>query len=191
MVLALLLVAVASLAGCNVRDWWNLEGTFKVEIAAVGPGESALGDFQKLTLAVYQVSLKQEGELNTHLFAFQPEPLAVDLVELHESGKGLPVAEMKKVIRPVTATTIRISVVEAIDASGRSLPACYPGEPVESRPCVSAPRNGAYTVDDHPFSPPRGGAATFRFPFAVQYSPQANEYYIQADPALVEIVTED
>lgn len=186
----LTLTLTASLAGCNVRDWWDLRGDFHVEVRPLSSSQSAIGDFQKLTLAIQEVSLKQEGELNAHLFGYGDEPLLVDMVELGEKGLALPVVETNRIIRPMTSVTVRLYVVEAIDAQGRSLPACFPGQPVESRPCVSTPINGAYTLDTVPFSPPRGGSVTFSFPLAVQYSASAREYYIQADDALIQVTTD-
>jgi hypothetical protein len=188
-VLALVLALSVSLSGCNARDWWDLKGTYHVELAPIADN-SAMGDFQKLTIAVYGVSLKQEGEINPHHFTFSPEPLFVDMVDLANKGERQPLAQMKSVIRPVTSVTIRIAVAEAIDASGKSLPPCFPGEPVESRPCVSTPKNGAYLIDTIPFSPPRGGSVTFGFPLLIQYAPQANEYFIQTDDPLATVETE-
>lgn len=184
--LVLLVVALStSLAGCNVRDWWDLKGTYQVDARPLSPSESAIGDFQKLTLAISEVSLKQEGELTPHLFGFGDDPLLLDMVDLGTKGESVPLAKTTRIIRPMTAVTVRLYVVEAIDAQGRSLPACFPGEPVESRPCVSTPVNGAYRLDTVPWSAPRGGSATFLFPIAVQYSASANEYYIQADDAKI------
>ncbi len=190
LVLAVVVVALPSLAGCNLKDWWDINGTFRVEVSTGNNANSRIGDFQSLKLGIYDLSLKQEGEVNPALFAFRDEPLVIDMVRMGREGGTMPVIETVRSLRPVTAVTIRVSVIEAIDATGKSLPACFPNQPVESRPCVSTPLNGAYRIDDQPFSPPRGGSATFVFPILVKYAANVNEYFISTDSTLVKVTTE-
>lgn len=181
---------VPALAGCSFSDWWNLRGTVEVELAPQGPSGTALSNFQSLQIAVYGVSMKKAGSVEPYEFSFGEDPLLVDLVATGKAGTRIPMVTNKTNLREFESVTIRIEVVEAISASGRSLPACHPGQPVESRPCVSTPVNGAYRIE-RPFSAPRGGTATFVFPIAVQYDQPTDEYYIQSDGALAQIIADD
>lgn len=189
-VLLALLVATPALAGCNFADWYNQRGTVKVELVAVGADQSAIEDFETLKIAVYGVSLKQAGSIQTQEFTFGGSPLIVDLAATASADQRIPLAQTTLSLRQVESVTLRIEVVEAVDASGTVLPACHPGEPVESRPCVSTPRNGAYREENRPFSAERGGTIVYGFPLAVQYDQPTNEYYIQTDPEFATLVAE-
>lgn len=186
----LVLALVPALAGCSFSDWYHQRGTVYVELAPQGPAGTALGDFQKLTIAVYGVSMKKIATVEPYEFSFGDSPLLVDLVQHGRAGTTLPLVENKTNLRAFESVTIRIDVVEAVDASGRSVPGCHPGQPVASRPCVSTPVNGAYRAERQ-FSPPRGGEATFLLPLGVQFAADVNEYYIQLDPDAVDITTKD
>ena len=185
----LLLVAlVPALAGCSFQDWYKQQGTVHVALAPQTGG--SLTDFQTLKLAVFGVSLKKVGGVEPYEFGFGENPLVVDLVQTAKAGTTIPLVENKTNLRAFESVTVRVDVVEAIDASGKSIPGCHPGQPVASRPCVSTPVNGAYRVE-RSFSPPRGGEATFYFPLGVQFSQSANEYFIQLDPTAVRIETDE
>ena len=188
--LLLVLALVPALAGCSFPDWYKQRGTVYVELAPQGPAGTALGDFQKLSIAVYGVSMKKLGTVEPYEFAFTGSPLVVDMVEKGRAKATIPLVENKTNLRAFESVTVRIDVIEAVDASGKSIPGCHPGQPVESRPCVSTPVNGAYRAERQ-FSPPRGGEVTFRFPLAVQFSATANEYYIQLDPTAIELIADD
>lgn len=187
----LLLVALLpALAGCNFSDWYNQRGTVVVELAPVGPTGTALSDFQSLKVAIYGVSMKKQGGLEPNEYTFGDAPLVVDLVAHGRAGTRVPLVENKTNLRSFESVTVRLELVEAITAAGRSLPGCHPGQPVESRPCVSTPVNGAYRAE-RLFSPPRGGSLTFGFPLAVQYNAPVNEYYIQIVPDAVTLEADD
>lgn len=186
----LVLALVPALAGCSFTDWYKQRGTVYVQLAPQGPAGTALGDFQKLTVAVYGVSMKKVGTVEPYEFSFGASPLVVDLVQHGRAGTTIPMVENKTNLRAFESVTVRIDVVEAVTASGATIPGCHPGQPVASRPCVSTPVNGAYRAERQ-FSPPRGGEATFLFPLGVQFSANVNEYYIQLDPTAIRIVTDD
>lgn len=186
----LVVALVPALAGCNFSDWWNLRGTVYVELTPVGSAKSEIGDFRALKIAVYGVSLKKAGAVEPYEFSFGTDPLIIDMVGLGKSGDRVRLVENVTNLREFESVTIRIEVVDAVDASGKTLPACHPGQPVASRPCVSTPVNGAYRIERN-FSPPRGGSATFVFPIAVQFDQPSNEYYIQSDPTAAEVLTDD
>lgn len=191
LLLATMVVATSALAGCNLRDWWDIQGTIKVTIVPQGPTNTSLDDFKTLKIALYGVSLKQTGNIDTMEFSYGDDPLIIDMVARGRAGESVQVAETKASLRAIESVTIHIEVVDAVDAAGKSLPACHPGEPVASRPCVSTPKNGAYRLTEVSFSPPRGGEVTYGFPLAVLLNPRANEYFIQADPAKVDLVKDE
>ena len=186
----LVLALVPSLAGCSFSDWWNLKGTVYVDLAPQAPGKSSINDFRTLKVAVHGVSLKKAGAVDPYEFSYGTEPLIVDMVAAGKAGNRIRMVENKTTLREFESVTVRIEVIDAVDASGKTLPACHPGQPVASRPCVSTPVNGAYRIE-RDFSPPRGGTATFVFPLAVHYSQDSNEYFIQGDGTLAEVVTDD
>lgn len=188
--LLVLVALLPALAGCSFSDWYHQRGTAYVELAPQGPAGTALGDFKKLSVAVYGVSMKKVGSVQPYEFAFGDSPLVVDLVEHGKARTTVPLVENVTNLRAFEWVTVRIDVVEALDAAGKPVPGCHPGQPVASRPCVSTPVNGAYRAE-RAFSPPRGGEVTFRFPLAVQFDAQGDEYYIQMDPDAVEIVSDD
>lgn len=181
----LVLVATSALAGCNVKNWYNQEGIVHVALAPVGPQESALNDFRSLKVGILGVSIKQLGTVSPKNYAFPDGPLMVDLVAAGRAGETIPLTQEKFNIRAIESVTITLQVLEAIDAAGKVLPNCHPGEPAESKPCVSTPINGAYRSAEKSFSVPRGGEVKFDFPLAVQYGDR--EYFIQHDPSLVVI----
>lgn len=186
----LVLALVPALAGCSFPDWYKQRGTVYVELAPQGVAGTALGDFKKLTIGIHGVSLKKAGGVEPYEFAFGESPLLVDMVEAGKAKRTFPLVENKTNLRAFESVTVRIEFIEAIDAAGKSLPGCHPGQPVASRPCVSTPVNGAYRAERQ-FSPPRGGEITFQFPLSVQFSPGANEYYIQMNPDAIQLVSSD
>jgi hypothetical protein len=188
--LLVLVALLPALAGCSFTDWYKQRGTVYIELAPEGSAGTALGDFRKLTIAVYGVSLKKVGSVEPYEFSFGESPLLVDLVERGRAGTTVPLAENVTNLRAFETVTVRIDVVEALDAGGKGVPGCHPGQPVPSRPCVSTPVNGAYRAERQ-FSPPRGGDVTFRFPLSVQFDASANEYYIQMDPDAIQLIAND
>jgi hypothetical protein len=188
--LLVLVALLPALAGCSFSDWYHQRGTVYVELAPEGPAGTALGDFQKLRIAVYGASLKKVGSVDPYEFGYGDSPLVVDLVEHGRAGTTVRLVENVTNLRAFETVTVRIDVVEALDAGGKAIPGCHPGQPVPSRPCVSTPVNGAYRAERQ-FSPPRGGEITFLFPLSVQFNAQANEYYIQMNPDAIELISDD
>lgn len=184
----LVLALVPALAGCSFPDWYKQRGTVYVSL---DPQTSdALNDFQSLKIVVFGVSMKKLGGVEPYEFSFGDSPLIVDLVQTARSDEIIPLVENKTNLRAFESVTVRVDVAEALDASGRTVPGCHPGQPVASRPCVSTPVNGAYRID-RSFSPPRGGSVTFYLPLGVQFNSGANEYFIQLDPNAARIEPDD
>ncbi|HWH09024.1 MAG TPA: hypothetical protein VNX21_07470 [Candidatus Thermoplasmatota archaeon] len=182
--LACLLLA-APLAGCNFKDFYNQMGTFHVVLVPQGPENSSLTDFRSLKIAVYGVSLRQQLTLQPKEFSFGEAPLVVDFLEAGLKGERIPLATGKMNLRAVDNVTLRLDVIEAVDAQGKDIPTCYEGEPVESFPCFYMPTNNAYRLQEPQFAPPRGGTVTFGFPLAVKtITVQGDtEYFFVGDPA--------
>lgn len=193
---ALLVLLLPAMAGCNARDWWDVQGTLQIGVTAIDPDESsiegyrpALSEFSALRIAIVGVSLKQAGELNPRHFLFEEEPLVVDLVDLESRGAVVPLVEEKVNLRAIESVTLTIAGIEAKTAAGADLPFCYPGQKGVEKPCVSMPASGTYRHNEVPFSPPRGGSVEFAMALEVLYSPQANEYVIFRDPTQARIET--
>lgn len=184
-VLLAVLLLSTTLAGCNVQDWYNHMGTVNVSLAPTGVQESRIGDFQTVSVALYGVSVKQVDSINTKEFSYGDQPLVVDLAKLARDRERLPITQFKMNLRAVETITLRMEVLEAVDASGRSLEICRPGDEIERFPCFAVPDNGAYVYDDKPFSPQRGRVLNVGLPLDLQYldSGPRNEYYFLAiDP---------
>ena len=183
--LALVLLAVP-LAGCNFRDFYNQEGTFHVVLVPQGPENSSLTDFRSLKIAIYGVSVRQQLTVQSKEFSFGDTPLVVDFLETALKGERVPLATGKQNLRAVDNVTLRLDVIEALDAQGKTIPTCHEGEPVERFPCFYMPDNNAYRLGEPQFAPPRGGSVTFGFPLAVQSVTQNGdtEYFFVGDPAL-------
>jgi hypothetical protein len=181
LLLVLVLVATPMLAGCNLPQWLREQGTVKVFVAPLAASKSRANDFQHLKIGVIGVSLKPLDSIDTKEFVYTGDPRVIDLVA--DAGKPVEVVSTVQLIRPIEAITVRIEVEDAVDASGHTLPSCHPGEPVASKPCVSTPANGAYSIDQKPVAIPRGGTVDADFPLAVLYDAGSKEYFIQSDPA--------
>lgn len=186
----MLILLVPATAGCNVRDWWNMEGTVHFGVKAVSRDESpvpgyrsAMGDFRELSVAVVGVSVKQVGEINPRHFSFQDEPLVVDLVDIERRGVGVPLAREKLTIRAIEQVTITMVGFRAVTAAGDELEFCHPGQQGVTKPCVSMPSNGGYRHNERNFSSERGGESEFLMAFEVLYTPEGREYVLFRDPA--------
>lgn len=177
----LLVIVLPAFAGCNVKDWYNQNGTVEIDMKPMGTSNTSLGDFRVLKIAVYDVTAKQIDSANPQSFSFTSggqAPLIVDLVG--KAGQAIPLASFHTNLRAIESVTIHIDVVEAVDAAGKSLPGCHPGQPVVSKPCVATPADLGYRAAEKSFSPPRGGKVVFGFPLAVRAG--GGEYFIQYDP---------
>lgn len=198
--LLLLLVATPALAGCNVKDWYNQQGWVDVQLVPQGPRNTSLDEFQRISVAIFGVTVRQLDVVQPKTFQFQdaagaPQPLLVDLVSKGKEGESIPLARFKTNMRPTSEVTIRMQVVEAIDASGQAMQVCRIGDTVRKWPCFFVPTNDAYTYDEKPFAPPRGGEVLVGFPAAVKFvrPPNASpgdarsQYFIETDPALIQL----
>lgn len=190
LVLALVVLVTPMLAGCNFQQWAKQEGTVSIFIAPVSPSQSQSNDFQHLKIGILGVSIKQVNVLDPREFTYGNDPKIIDLVAGGAKGEKTKVASTSLPIRAVESVTVRIEIEDAVDASGKAIPGCHPGEPVPSKPCVSTPANGAYRIQEKPVAIPRGGAVDAYFPLAVLYDKASNEYFIQSDPALFQTVNE-
>lgn len=183
------------LAGCNLQDWYNQRGWVDVQLAPQGPRNTSLDEFQRIGLAVFGVTVRQDGVAIPQTFTFGEEPLLFDLVEKGKAGERVPLARFKTSLRATAEVTIRMAVVEVIDAAGQPMQVCRIDDTVRSWPCFFVPDNDAYTYEDKPFAPPRGGEVVVGFPAAVKFTRPPNagpsdpraQYYIDADPALIRL----
>lgn len=189
LVLALLLVATPMLAGCNVKDWYNQQGTITVELAPLRTSDSQMDAFRSIRVAVYGVTVRQAGAADAKQFTFGENPLVVDLVEEARAGERVRLAEFKSNLRATVTVDVRMLIIEAIEANGNSMEVCRAEDVPERFPCFYQPTNGAWTYDDKPFAPPRGGEVVVGFPLTVHFEQQGrvSEYFLRADPNLVEL----
>ena len=183
------LLAAVPLAGCNFKDFYNQNGTFHVVLVPQGPENSSLTDFRSLKVAIYGVSVRQQLNIQSKEFSFGDAPLVVDFLDKALKGERVPLATGKMSLRAVDNVTVRLDVIEAVDAQGKDVPTCYEGEPVEAFPCFYMPTNNAYRLTEPQFAPPRGGTVTFGFPLAVKSVTVEGdtEYFFVGDPALAVI----
>lgn len=189
-VLALLAGASAT-AGCSFSDWYNQSGRFYIEIAPQGPENSSIGDFQRLKIAIYGVSMKQVGFVNTKEFSYADEPLVIDFLKAGREGERILVASDRMNIRAAEHVTVRLDIAEAVDAQGRPIPTCKLNQPTPATfPCFLLDDNNAYRLERQ-FSPPRGGEVTVGFPLSVKtvVFRGDTEYFLIVDPALATIET--
>ena len=186
LLLVTLLVLTPALAGCNFQDWYNQNGTVVIELVPQGPTNTSLTDFRSLKIAVYGVSVKQLLAANPKEFSYGESPLVVDFVSTGMRGERVPLATFKQNIRPVDSVTLRLDIVEAVDAQGRSLPVCREGstEPT-TFPCFFLPDRGIFQLTEPDFGPPRGGTVVFGFPLEVRIVTVRgdDEYFLLGDPA--------
>ena len=178
------------LAGCSIADWYNQNGTVRIELAIQGPEGSAIDELRSVKVAIYGISLKQVNAQPIH-FAFEeggePQPLLVDLVEEQKGDARVPLTEFKTNLLATERVAIRIVTFEAISAAGESLEICNLEDEVERFPCFYQPANSALLYEERPFAPPRGGEVVVGFPVAVAFAQQgsASEYYLVADPSKI------
>lgn len=186
------LLAAVPLAGCNFKDFYNQNGTFHVVLVPQGPENSSITDFRSLKVAIYGVSVRQQLNIQSKEFSFGDAPLVVDFLDKALKGERVPLATGKMSLRAVDNVTVRLDVIEAVDAQGNDVPTCYEGEPVEAFPCFFMPANNAYRLAEPQFAPPRGGTVTFGFPLAVKSVTLEGdtEYFFVGDPALAIIEKE-
>lgn len=179
-----LLALTPALAGCNAKDWYNQQGTVSVELVSLGGAETSIDNFRSIRVALYGVSIKQVGAVNTKEFSFGDQPPIVDLVELAKTGETVPLAEFKFNLRAIESVTVYINILEAVDAAGNSMQICRPEDTVEKWPCFFMPSNGAFRYDQKSFSPPRGGSIEVGFPLEVLYATQGSksQYFLAIDP---------
>ncbi|MFA5861412.1 MAG: hypothetical protein WDA16_06915 [Candidatus Thermoplasmatota archaeon] len=189
----LALVALTPLlAGCNFKDWYNQEGKVNVALVAVGPTNTSLSEFSTIKIAIYGVSVKQYLVIATKEFKFDAAPLVIDLVEKGTKGeRTMLVQNVQENIRAIESVTLRLDVIEAIDAQGKPMPICHENDETTAFPCFFVPANGAFRHQDRNIPVPRGGVLTIGFPLAVSSfgNPGRIEYSLFEDPALVEIST--
>lgn len=184
-----LVVLAVPLAGCDFKDFYNQMGTFHIELVPQGPENSSVTDFRTLRIAVYGVSVKQQLTVQPKEFSFGDSPLVVDFLHAALNGERVRLATGQQNLRAVDNVTIRLDVLEAVDAAGHEVATCYEGEPVERFPCFYMPGNNAFRLEEPRFAPPRGGEVTFGFPLAVQAVTVEGdmEYFFVGDPALATV----
>lgn len=177
-------------AGCNVKDWYNQNGTVRIELEVLPASESRIGEFSSLRVAIYGVSLRQTDAEPKH-FGFEPDPVIVDLVQVAKDDERVPLTEFKTNLRATDRVAVRLVTLEAITAAGESLQVCRIGDSVDRFPCFYQPNNTALLFEDRPFSPPRGGEVVVGFPVGVAFAQQgrATQYYLEADPSKIVIET--
>lgn len=184
--LFILLVLTPALAGCNVKDWYNQNGTVRIQLEFPLDG-STINEFRMVNAAVYGVSLRQTDTADPDHFTYpEGDPLVVNLVEKAKTGESVVITEFKTNLRATDRVAVRIAVYEAVTAAGESLEICRLGQAPTKYPCFYQPDNTALQYDK-PFAPPRGGLVVVHFPVAVKYAQlqRASEYFLFADPDLV------
>lgn len=190
--LMLLVVASALTAGCSVKDWFNQSGKIHVNILPLGPEGTDLLDFRSVKVALYSATVKQVLIIEPKDFSYGDSPLIFDMVEKGTKGEKIPILSETINIRAVESITLRLDVVEAIDAQGRAMPICREGETITTFPCFFVPEEGVYRHQNaQTFSTVRGGSVTFNYPLGVRSTTQGGnvEYFIYEDPAKVVIET--
>lgn len=187
-----LLVLTPLTAGCNVKDWYNQNGTVTLELNVLGPKNTSLDNLRSVKVAIYGATVRQFSSADARHFTYPTnDPKIVDLVQKGKDGERVPIANFKISIRAVESVTVRMEVFEAIDAAGNALEICRLRDKPERFPCFFIPDNSAYQYYEKPFAPPRGGEVVVGFPLAIKYAARGrvSEYYIST-PA-EEIVLEN
>lgn len=182
-----LLVLMPAFAGCNVKDWYDQNGTVRIQMRSLSGDQSMVDHFQSVKVALYGVTLRQRDAVNPEFFSFE-EPKIVDLVTLAKEGEEVGITEFKTSLLPTVRVQLKIVVFEAVDAAGVSMEICRESDTPTRFPCFYQPP-GDDLLYEKPFSPPRGGAVIVHFPVAVKYAQQGrvSEYFLFADPALMEL----
>lgn len=190
--LALALVAFTPmLAGCNFKDFYNQVGTVSITVSPLRTAaNSTMNDFQKITIAIFGVTIRQLGSIDPKSFSFPPgQPLIMDMVD--KADTRTPIADFKTNLRATSSVTVRVDVVEAIDAAGKSMKICHEGVEIKNSeyPCFFVPETFSYTYDRRGFAPPRGGEVVVVFPLVVKAAELAGkrEYYISTPAELIEL----
>lgn len=180
-----------SLAGCNFKDFYNQNGTFHIDLVPQGPANSSLADFRSLKIAVSSVSVKQVFAAQTKEFPFDP-PIVIDFLDAGMNGERVRLATGKQNLRAVNNVTIKLDIVEAVDAQNMDIPTCREGQAVVRFPCFYMPPQNSFRLQEPQFAPPRGGTVTFGFPLAVKtVTFEGNsEYFFVGDPALATVEKE-
>lgn len=176
-----------ALAGCNLKDWYDQNGTVRIQLRSISGEHSMEEQFQSVKVALYGVTLRQRDAVNPQNFAFDG-PKLVDLVALAKEGEEVGITEFKTSLLPTVRVQLKIVVIEAIDAGGVSMQVCRKEDKVARFPCFYQPPGDDLNYDK-PFAPPRGGTVIVHFPVAIKYAQQGrvSEYFLFADPALVEL----
>lgn len=187
LLLALLLVATPLLAGCNAKDWYDHRGQVYLEVMPVKGENSSIDSFQTLRVALYGASVKQVGSIDTHEYTWGDSPLVVDLAELARKGEGVPITSFRMSLRAIESVTLRLDVLEAVDARGKNLQVCRIGDTVREWPCFFMPDNGAFRYSDKAIPIPRGGTIEVHFPLEVKYTTRdtRSQYYLDTDPSKI------
>jgi hypothetical protein len=183
--LGLILVALMpGLAGCNFKDFYNQEGLITIQLAPTKTAiNSSLNDFREVRIAVYGVTIRQIQSIDPKSFSYPvSDPLLLDLVA--KAGERVPLTQFRTNLRATQSVTVRLDVVEAIDAAGRNMKVCHEGEKLANTdyPCFFVPEQLSYTYNNHSFSPPRGGEVVVAFPLVVKWQEQAGkrEYFLDS-----------
>ena len=187
-----ILLVMPAFAGCDVKDWYNQNGTVRVQLEIQGAKGNHLDEFRSIKAAIYGVMLKQSGEsLNLKQFTFGTDPKIIDIVESGKKAESIGLTEFKTNLRATDRVAIRMAVFEAIDAAGNSMQVCKQTDTPDHFPCFYQPDDDLLSfqadVEQKSFAPPRGGTVIVHFPLAVKYAQQGRvaEYFLFADPALV------
>lgn len=184
-----ILLIMPAFAGCNVKDWYNMEGHVTVTMFMDTGANSTLDHFRSIKAAVYGVDLRQGSAADAKHFTFGDTPLVVDLVEMGKKGEEIALAQFKTNLRATDRVALRIVVFEVIDAAGNPMEVCRINTQPERWPCFYQPDNAALLYDEKSFSPPRGGSIDVGFPLTVHFATKgrAQQYFLYADPGLVRL----
>lgn len=183
-ILAVLLVLAVSLSGCNAKDWYNQQGTVRLELAVYGDvpaelnTESRIEDFERLRVTLRGGQLRQDavaGSINSPTMSD-----ILDLVELAKSGDRVVLLEEKVNLRGFSQAVLRLEVLDGITAAGEAIPGCERGATVEEPPCIRYDRAGTYAraLDPSEFHVPRGGTMTIVVPVGIGYTASVNEFFL-------------
>lgn len=191
---ALLFFLVAltpALAGCSFQDFYNQRGTVTITLSPLRDApNSSMNEFQRVTIAVYGVTIRQFQSIDPKSFSFPAgQPLLVDMVD--KADTRIPLASFKTNLRATSQVIVRADVVEAITAAGTSLKICREGIEIKNAdyPCFFVPASLAWVYDRRGFAPPRGGEVVVVYPMVIKYVQDdrgRGEYYIDDPPELVE-----
>lgn len=183
-ILAVLLVLAVSLSGCNAQDWYNQQGTVRLEMAVYGeiPPElttqSRIEDFERLRVTLRGGQLRQDAAASSINSPAMSDIL--DLVALAESGERVLLLEDKVNMRGFSQAVLRLEVLDGITAAGEAIPGCERGATIEEPPCIRYDRAGTYAraLDPAEFNVPRGGTMTIVVPVGIGYTASVNEYFL-------------